>query len=281
MISKSSSIQSIWDIDLKTNAGLEKLEIFLSNGGNADEIGDPFQDASPATLLIKASFWGYVKAAEILIQFGANVNYVNPRVGSPLINAAGAGELELCTILLHHGADANLSRISDIFPAISYPHVISTPLSQAAKYNHEKIIELLLEYGAETDIVVESIPVIGDIITPLSIAARRGNLSAVNSLLNGGANINFMHPIGFSPLHESIVNNHIKIFRLLIDNGADIHQRGSIYGATPLWLAKRVGSRMPSQENQEIQDYLTNNGAVSRLYLWANVLLLSGFLNFR
>ena len=51
-------------------------------------------------------------------------------------------------------------------------------------------------------------------------AARDGTLSDVRKLIKQGADVNYTHPTGFTPLVQALSRNKIDIMQELIDNGA-------------------------------------------------------------
>ena len=61
-----------------------------------------------------------------------------------------------------------------------------TPLWAASKFGHHKIVELLLQYGANVDKAGN------DGSTPLMTAAREGHLDVFNVLIENGADVREM-----------------------------------------------------------------------------------------
>ncbi|CAI2182425.1 16297_t:CDS:2 [Funneliformis geosporum] len=70
---------------------------------------------------------------------GSVVNEIDSTGYAPLHYAARKGYLEICRILIDHGANVN---------AIT-PEMLSTPLHRASAYNHFKVVSLLLSSGAK------------------------------------------------------------------------------------------------------------------------------------
>ncbi len=66
-----------------------------------------------------------------------NVNHKDKVKETPLFYAAREGKVECCRLLLNNGADVNV--VDDRK---------QTALYFAKKFNHEKVINLLIEYGA-------------------------------------------------------------------------------------------------------------------------------------
>lgn len=76
----------------------------------------------------------------------------------------------------------------------------------------------------------------------LGMAAKDGNLSAVETLLRDVRDINETDSRGYTALHWAVVGNHERIIRILLRAGADIEARGP-EEMTPLHLAALFGQR--------------------------------------
>lgn len=88
--------------------------------------------------LFYASRFGHLRACEVLIRYGANVN--DRKSGwTCLHEAAFANHPEVVRLLLEHGADTNA--------LVGYS--MKTPLMQAAKNGSSKVCQMLLECGAD------------------------------------------------------------------------------------------------------------------------------------
>jgi ankyrin repeat protein len=154
-----------------------------------------------------------------LLEFGGDPN-VRDRLGrTPLHHAAAEGRgLEP---LLEAGADPN-ARDKDG----------KTPLHYAVAHRHSDAIKLLLDYGAEVD--GESAEAL--CLTPLHIAALRGDAEEVERLLKSGADPNVRDVFGRTPLHYASARNHKAVAELLLSRGADPNAKDE-RGKTPLDLA--------------------------------------------
>jgi len=78
-------------------------------------------------------------------------------------------------------------------------------------------------------------------VTPLMLAAERGNTSIVDMLIGRGADVTAHDPSGKSVLHYAAQQGNTPILRELIDRGADYKAKDR-YGRTPLDLAKKKGN---------------------------------------
>ena len=76
---------------------------------------------------------------------------------------------------------------------------------------------------------------------PLVDAARRGDVEAVESLLEQGADVNGAQGDGMTALHSAAERGHAGVAELLISAGAAVDVETRIGGYTPLHLASRGG----------------------------------------
>ena len=75
---------------------------------------------------------------------------------------------------------------------------------------------------------------------PINIAATRGNLDEVVTLLDAGSDINSHGEHGYTPLHSAVEQGHLNLVLLLLQRGAD-PGRQTDGGDTPMELAKLLG----------------------------------------
>ena len=117
----------------------DTIQSFLERGADVDAVDD-----NHSTLLHMASFDGRVKAAQLLLEHGANTNVRNRKGHTPLHRAlfklgdgAGARYFETIQLLLERGADVD-----------ALDDAQSTPLHVASVYGSAKATRLLLWHGA-------------------------------------------------------------------------------------------------------------------------------------
>ncbi|KAK7957653.1 hypothetical protein PG988_012501 [Apiospora saccharicola] len=84
---------------------------------------------------------GRKEVAEVLVANGANLECADDYGRTPLFAAAGDGLWDICDMLLRKGAQITRT---DAYARRS-------PLSLAAQFGHESIVELLIEHGAHLD----------------------------------------------------------------------------------------------------------------------------------
>ncbi|KAH9068821.1 hypothetical protein Ae201684P_004520 [Aphanomyces euteiches] len=75
----------------------------------------------------------------------------------------------------------------------------------------------------------------------LWIAARRGDISTVQMLLDEGVNIHRTRWSGVTPLHRACESGDLSTIQLLLDRGADINARSTWGWYSPLHVACRYG----------------------------------------
>lgn len=72
---------------------------------------------------------------------------------------------------------------------------------------------------------------------PINIAAARGILEEIVTLLAHHADINARGEHGYTPLHDAVEQGHIETIKFLLKNGADVTIKNDD-GDTPVDLAK-------------------------------------------
>jgi ankyrin repeat protein len=107
----------------------------------------------------------------------------------------------------------------------------NTPAHWAASKGDLEAVQLLVERGAELDI-----PNI-DGQTPLHKAADAGNLDVVDFLIGHHANVNAPTRDNSTPLHKAVRSGHKEVVEYLLDVGADRNIKDNA-GRTPLDIAK-------------------------------------------
>jgi ankyrin repeat protein len=92
----------------------------------------------------------------------------------------------------------------------------------------------------------------------LAMAAQHGHAEIVRLLLDAGEDPNRFNPEGYhdhsTPLHQAIASNQPEVVRLLVERGARLDIRDTIYGGTPLGWALHC-------ERPDIAEYLRAQGA--------------------
>jgi ankyrin repeat protein len=126
--------------------------------------------------------------------------------------------------LLDEGMDPN-TYVADGDPAIV----------RAIRMDSKSVIEVLL---AAKGINIDQASDLGE--TALMLAAFKGDMKLVQTLLDRGASVNRVG--GWTPLHYAATNGHADIVKLFLQKGARVNVLTSA-GVTPLYMAARRPSR--------------------------------------
>lgn len=106
-------------------------------------------------------------------------------------------------------------------------------------------------------------------------AAEEGNVEAIRTLLDSGADPNDARGDGLTPLHLASLNGHTEAARILLAAGADVGPESRIGAYTPLHLAARGGHPDVVElllASGADPDALTTNSGVTPLHLAAGAL---------
>jgi len=200
----------------------------------------PVRDSNGSTALPYAIGEGHIELAELLLQYGFDVNDRADDGTTPLLLAASHGNTAMVALLLQHEAD---------YEYVHPEH--GTAAHLAARNNHPTIMRILNEFGVPIDTphgssgvtplhdaahnnAVEAITALIDLgIDPseacgagwraLHYAAARGYVTVIEALLNAGASFDAVDEAGNQPLRRAALNGHAPVVRTLIEAGADLH----------------------------------------------------------
>lgn len=117
-----------------------------------------------------------------------------------------------------------------------------TLLHAAAKQNYTATVTLLLSYGAHPSPICKTQPGTRDEdATPLVFASENGNIKVIDLLVEHGANVNESSEAGHTCLHEAISNDHEKAVEVLLEYGANPNTK-HYFVCSPLSIAASRGS---------------------------------------
>ena len=208
-----------------SSAGLPVVEFTCP--GPAQTWTAPSAPAASSDYLNKAARAGNLKQVQDLIAEGAPVNGRDALGGTPLHDAAWAGEKDIAAYLIQMGADVNARHAEGG----------STPLHYAVLTNHPDVVEVLLDHGADVTALYKTSQ------TALHLAAARGYARCATLLIAHGANVNARDETGATPLSEASWTGEAAMVRLLIEKGANASDVNPETGMTPLHAAASRGYR--------------------------------------
>ncbi len=152
-------------------------------------------------------------------------------------------------------ADAQLyleNRMDSLSEFLNRPKYSISALMCASEWGHDKIVELLLNYGADVNV--------RDNLKwgALSYACINGHLEVARILLDNKSPVNLMTSHDETPLLIAANKNYLELVKLLLDYGADINARMN-GGETALTMAAVRGYK------EMVETLLAHKASVSIL----------------
>jgi hypothetical protein len=213
-----------------------------------------------------------VKIAKVLLQSGAEVDALADMYGghyttmSMLVSSchpAKAGvQVALVETLLDFGAAIEATGSAQW----------GSPLMTALAFGYRSAAEALVRRGARVDNIAAA-AALGRLADAtqllatadhesrhraLALAAQHGHVEIVRLLLDAGEDPSRYNPDGnhshSTPLHQAVLAGHDAVVRLLVERGAGLDIKDTIYQGTPLGWAMYAGQT-------EIEKYLRAHGA--------------------
>ena len=184
----------------------------------------PMNAVADDPLLITAVKGQDHAAARELIARNVDVNETQLDGATALHWAVHRDDLDTAKLLIEAGANVNATNDLGVMP-----------LSLACTNRNTTMVETLLKAGANSNAVLMT----GESV--LMTAAHVGDIDTVELLLRHGADVNATEPVREqTALMWALGENHTKIARRLVEQGADIHATTTL-GFTPLLFAARAG----------------------------------------
>ena len=218
--------------------------------------------------LVKSAMYGNYKCVDLLVKAGADVNSVSkftPLLSAVLIDhkncennakvmgmtfiAENHSHKKCIDILLNAGADVNTKVCNEnhiYFRAVRSENdadtvnitdpnlaIVSgcTALHKAAENNHPECIELLVQAGADVNLIDNT----GS--PALYYAATNGHDKCVELLTNAGAKVDEKDGYGFTSLMAAAANGHNTCVQRLLQSKADFNAENTNTDQTALTLA--------------------------------------------
>ena len=198
---------------------LAPVELLLRLGADPNVEG-----VQGLTALMRAAKTGSPEVIRLLRQYGAKTGATLTDGRLALDIAADAGNISTLKALLHQ-SEADLLRLKR--------HGLTSLIIQCRKGNRQ-IVELLLEHGADADVVAV------DGRSALSQAVVYRQADILKLLLQHGAKVNLTNHDGVTALALAVTQRDVDTVQLLLEYGADPHLAASD-GRTPVDVARHIG----------------------------------------
>jgi len=172
---------------------------------------EPSLAGRPFKLLHRAAAAGRTQIVQLLLKNGADPNldygFANVRGPfTPLSDAVTAGHFDIARLLCQHGAHVDVSAGKNNDSLFHY----------AVAYLEPRFVKLLLEHKADVNKHDEY----G--LSPLHVAADRGDIAKGRLLLDFKANVNAETPDGATPLFFAMAQGHRDFCDFLLEHGAHL-----------------------------------------------------------
>jgi ankyrin repeat protein len=211
-------------VTARTREGITPLQLAATNGSAAmlDRLLKGGADANAPltaggdTALMMAARTGKTDAIRVLVEAGGNVNARETWGGTTaLMWAVSEGHADAARLLVGAGADVN-ARSNYVAAANGRGFEGRTPVANRTDPKTEEFASGWL--------------------TPLTLAAREGDVEMARILVNGGADVNAPAGDGKTALALAIFNGNYEVASFLVDNKADVNTADA-QRFTPLFWA--------------------------------------------
>lgn len=219
-----------------SNGSEQVAQRLISSGANIS-----LATLSEQTPLHLAARNGHLNLVRLLLESGSEVNSVDSRKATPLHSAAEAKQTEIAKLLLQYGANV-IAVDENGHPPLYFPlerNDISMarlliaaapdqiklagkyykwlPLHFTAQFNILESMRLLLDYGADPDLVSD----LGS--TALTLAAHLDSSEIVHLLIEKGADVNIRDSGGITAMIFAAWNKNSEMVQVLVENGTDLN----------------------------------------------------------
>ena len=217
---------------------VETARALLLAGAEPDALSDMYgAECTTMTLLVSSSHPAeaglQVPLIELLLSFGAALEGRGTRKwGAPLVTALTFGMVDAANALASYGARidlpaaAGLGRVDETANLLPFADAQARhrAFSLAAQHGHADIVRLLLDAGEDP-----------------------------NRYNHEG------HHAHATPLHQAVLGGHEAVVRLLVERGARLDIRDTIWHSTPLGWARHAGGKA----NEQMAGCLRSLGAAA------------------
>ncbi|XP_047644596.1 serine/threonine-protein kinase TNNI3K isoform X3 [Phacochoerus africanus] len=221
------------NLNYRTENGLSLLHLCCICGGNKSHIRTLMLKGLRPSRLTRNGFTALhlavYKAADVLLQHGANVNIQDAVFFTPLHIAAYYGHEQVTRLLLKFGADVNVSG-----------EVGDRPLHLASAKGFFDIAKLLVEEGSKADVNAQD----NEDHVPLHFCSRFGHHDIVKYLLQSDLEVqpHVANIYGDTPLHLACYNGKFEVAKEIIQiSGIESLTKENIFSETAFHSACTYG----------------------------------------
>lgn len=206
--------------DAVWNNALDTAAILIAHGARVNEP----DTGTGATPLNEAAFRGHASLVRYLLTLNPDLESVDKRGFTPLVNAIRNGREDCALLLL------------DAEPKDRHvPEFLARIFDDAIKKDEPLLTETLLHRGLSPNSALPS----GS--TPLDAAAFNGATKVAGVLLSDNADPNLTGPNEVAPLSDAALKGFDDVVAALLDHGAQVNRIDTGLSATPLYLAASMG----------------------------------------
>jgi N-acyl-D-amino-acid deacylase len=217
----------------------EKVKLLIARGADVSTRESRYHFTA---LMVAASYTGTTESVRLLLQAGAKTAKDEPDLPEAIPSAGfistGTGEVEKTRLLLEHGENPNRIWRRPGLGTYTY-------LGNAIDMHDEAMVRYLVK-TAHVDVNDPANKI------PALVRAVTSNLpDLVKTLLDLGADVNWVDKFGLTPLHYAAMTDFgdQKVIQILLANGAQRDKRGKD-GRTALEIARQFGHARLAQELQ-------------------------------
>ncbi|XP_038710567.1 protein VAPYRIN-like isoform X2 [Tripterygium wilfordii] len=202
------------------------------------------RDKEGRTALHLAASKGNIRCAQVLLESGADKDARSINGRTALHRAAANGDRSMVELLIEMGGDPTIEddkglSALDVARNEGIEEILEVmeqgeQVLMAARRGDIKHLESLLRRGASTDYRDQY----G--LTPLHAAAIRGHKDIALRLLALGVDLECQDNEGHSPLHLAVEGGWMGTVEVLVNNGANVNAKTK-RGATPIYMAEAFG----------------------------------------
>ena len=164
-----------------------------------------------------AAFFGRLQVAQVLLDHGVNVDTENGQGETALHSVSRGGYnsqekgANTARLLLERGVDVNARRKDGW-----------TPLHLAAYKGRVKVVQALLDHGANVTLETEEGETALHTISRSEFNSQEQGIGTAQLLLERGVEVNSQRKDGWTPLHWAACRGRVEVVQALLDHGANV-----------------------------------------------------------